>query len=273
MKILSIDVGMKNLAYCLFVINKTTSFEVDIWDVVNICQTELPKKCCFSKKECTRKTKYFKDSNYYCKIHAKHSPYNIPSIKNTLPKIKKLKLIDIKKYCKDNNIDVFECKLKNDYITKIEYYLNTQFLDIITPVRADNINLVALGRNIQTIFDKLFINHTIDCVIIENQISPLANRMKTLQGMIAQYFIMNNTPSIEFISASNKLKAFINKQKLNYREKKKLGISTMKMLFKKYQNLGLLEDMFDSHKKKDDLADCFLQGYWYIKHSKLFIPT
>ena len=31
--------------------------------------------------------------------------------------------------------------------------------------------------------------HTIDLVLIENQIGPLALRMKTLQGMIMQHFI------------------------------------------------------------------------------------
>ncbi len=273
MKILSIDVGMKNLAYCLFFINEKTYFEIDSWDVINICQTELPKKCCFLTKECTREPKYFKEDKFYCKIHARYSHYHIPNIKNTLPNIKKRKLVDIKKYCKDNSIDSQNCKLKDDYIKIIEEYLNTQFLDIIVPIRADNINLVVLGRNIQHIFDDLFNKHNIDCVIIENQISPLANRMKTLQGMIAQYFIMNNTPCIEFISASNKLKEFINKQKLSYREKKKLGVSTTKALFQKYQKFAMWEDMFNSHKKKDDLADCFLQGYWYIKNSQLFIPT
>ena len=275
MKILSIDVGMKNLAYCLFFINEKTSFEIDSWDVINICQTDLPQKCCLSTtdKICKRETKYFKEDKYYCKIHARYSPYHIPNIKNTLPKIKKRKLVVIKNFCKENSIDISQCKLKEDYIKRIEEYFNTKFLNIITPVRADNINLVILGRNIQTSFNELFNKHTIDCVIIENQISPLANRMKTLQGMIAQYFIMHNTPCIEFISASNKLKEFINKQKLSYREKKKLGVSVTKTLFQKYQKFGIWEDMFSSHKKKDDLADCFLQGYWYIKQSQLFIPT
>ena len=272
MKILSIDVGMKNLAYCLFFINDSSVFEIDSWDVIDICRTDSPKKCCFSKKSCLREPKYFKDDEYYCKIHAKHSAYHIPNIKNTLPNIKKRKLVDIKNYCKKNAIDVSTCKLKNDYIKQIEEFLNIKFLNFIIPVRADTINLVILGRNIQSLFNNLFENHIIDCVIIENQISPLANRMKTLQGMIAQYFIMNNTPCIEFISASNKLKEFIDRQKLSYREKKKLGITVMKDLFQKYNKLSIWENMFDTHKKKDDLADSFLQGYWYIKNSKLFIP-
>ena len=47
----------------------------------------------------------------------------------------------------------------------------------------------------------------IDRVIIENQISPIANRMKTVQGMLSQYFLMSNDKlDIEFISSINKLK-------------------------------------------------------------------
>ena len=45
-------------------------------------------------------------------------------------------------------------------------------------------------------------------VLIENQIGPIALRMKTLQGMIMQHFIERGIPLIEEISATNKLKEF-----------------------------------------------------------------
>ena len=62
----------------------------------------------------------------------------------------------------------------------------------IIPVRADCINLIDIGRTMKQKFDQLFACDFLDLdkVIIENQISPLASRMKTLQGMITQYFIM-----------------------------------------------------------------------------------
>ena len=44
----------------------------------------------------------------------------------------------------------------------------------------------------------------IDYVIIENQIGPLAIRMKTIQGMIVQYFIMSNL-NVEHITETIEL--------------------------------------------------------------------
>ena len=79
-------------------------------------------------------------------------------------------------------------------------------------------------------FEKLFENTTIDCVIVENQIGPLALRMKTLQGMIMQHFIEKGVPLVEEISASNKLKEFIGNKKTTYSERKKSGIAITKKI-------------------------------------------
>ena len=35
-------------------------------------------------------------------------------------------------------------------------------------------------------------------------------------------------------------------------------------LIKEYEKIKKYDDFFNKHKKKDDLADCFLQGLWYI---------
>ena len=104
-------------------------------------------------------------------------------------------------------------------------------------------------------------------VIIENQISPIANRMKTIQGMIAQYFIMNNNgENIEFVSASNKLKDCLIKDKTKYSERKKLGIARCLEILNTDFKFNGMTDYFAKHGKKDDLADSFLQGLWFIKN-------
>ena len=77
---------------------------------------------------------------------------------------------------------------------------------------------------------------------------------------------MKNINDIEFVSAGNKLKNFIT-TKTTYEERKKLSIKITKELL---SNNGLGEQLeyFDKHKKKDDLADSFLQSLWYISKIK-----
>ena len=51
--------------------------------------------------------------------------------------------------------------------------------------------IVQYGRNLKTEFNNILKTFKL-MVFIENQIGPLAMRMKTLQGMIIQHFIEKN---------------------------------------------------------------------------------
>lgn len=90
--------------------------------------------------------------------------------------------------------------------------------------------------------------------------------MKSLQGMIMQHFIENKITSIFEISSSNKLRDFLNGKKTTYAERKKIGIVKTRELISNNINLKKWITHFNTHKKKDDLADCYLQGLWFIKH-------
>ena len=150
---------------------------------------------------------------------------------------------------------------------------------------ACDVDMIILGRNLKTKFDFIFDEYassknedekndsklSIDAVVIENQIGPLAGRMKMIQGMIAQYFIMKNVEKIEFISATNKLKLFKNiknneneTNENSYKLRKQQGQIVCRSLISFYPSLHLWNKEFDKHSKKDDLADCFLQGYYYM---------
>ena len=140
---------------------------------------------------------------------------------------------------------------------------------------AHDLDLITYGRNLMKHLDILLesIDGKIDMMIVENQISTLASRMKTLQGMITQYFIMKDVERIEFISASCKLKLFTDSSldissfvdASTYSDRKKSGISICRSLGGTIGTpYATWMPMFEKHKKKDDLADCFLQGLWRV---------
>jgi len=93
--------------------------------------------------------------------------------------------------------------------------------------------------------------------------------MKTLQGMLAQYFIIRKTHNIKFISAANKLKYFMHKSSTTYNERKKFGIEITQQILSDNIQFHPYENYLYKNKKKDDLADCFLQGMWYLTEAKL----
>jgi hypothetical protein len=130
--------------------------------------------------------------------------------------------------------------------------------------------LLSIGRNLKVELNKLDTLENIDVVFIENQISPIANRMKTIQGMLAQYFIMtNDNISIEFVSSSHKLKQF-DKDKNSYKENKQQSVIFSRNIIDKNENFENWKEKLDS-KKKDDLADCFLQGlYYFIREKNIY---
>lgn len=338
-RILSFDVGMKNLAYCLFQVGENChDYKVLKWDVINLC-TPIVRKCnngdLGGSQSCINEAKYCKakkcdgvnvivgldvdvdvddeteietdtetvNIEYYCKKHAKKSNLKIPPSDLDIKKIRKGKLVDIQTI-----IDKYQIKdvdnlgqptpqsmprqknSKDKMIDTIQRELDNNYLENIENVRATDMDLVTLGKNMMIELDKIVIpyndihnhNHNIvgglahtdnkykiDIVIIENQISTLASRMKTLQGMIAQYFIMKHTSCIEFISAANKLKMFMTKKKTTYTERKLESVEVTKELLETLPQLTDYKGYLDKNKKKDDLADCFLQGVYYLTLKKM----
>lgn len=264
MKIISFDVGIINLAYCIFEI-KDNNYTIIEWNVINLCNVNK-RICRYSdnKITCTKTANYYKDNMYYCKKHANKTNFIIPSKDINIKKIKKLKIKELHEFCDKNKIDLPKKCNKDNIISIIDKHINDNYFNIVQPVKASNMDLICVGRNINIMLDKYISEHlsTITHVLIENQVSPLASRMKTIQGMLTQYFIIKSISIIEYISSENKLKHVNHEKKLNYSERKKLAIEECQKYLHNYSNNWI--EFFINNKKKDDLSDCFLQGIWYI---------
>jgi hypothetical protein len=274
MKILSIDVGIKNLAFCLFDKSPTAEqFKITKWDTIDISEKEDNVKCIFVEKNiiCNKLAKFKKDDNCYCLKHSKKQQLQVPTSEQKPAFINKQKIQKLYEIADSHNIK-YENKIKKaDLVKLINEYINNNYFESIESKKAADVDLFNIGVNIKTKFNKLFENEgKIDYVIIENQISPIATRMKTIQGMIVQYFIMSNliVEHIEFISASNKLKDCDAKDKAKYSDRKKLGIAKCLETITNDFRFNEHIDYFNSHKKKDDLSDSFLQGIWFINNKK-----
>ena len=268
MIILSFDVGIKNLAYCLLSVdpsekNSKHFIEIIKWNIIDLSCDQLELEAKANVKQCSK----CKKAATYCT----HSNTMLPE--------------DVKIYCKkhaeETGLPIHVKLLKSNSKSG-----QTPYIVPLSKkkVSCNKINIVDLGKNIKYHLDFIFAEYMdkIDAVLIENQIGNLAGRMNVLQGMISQYFIMRNITNIEFISATNKLKLFksiINKktglseggnldnviesEKKLYKMRKDAGKMVCRSLLLFYPKLNEWITKYDKHKKNDDLADCFLQGYYY----------
>ena len=294
-KILSIDVGIKNLAFCLLEINENKTITIIKWDIIDLTKTqqenEIKIGCSCLKQQskpkkkqqisneiitlCNGVSKFTKNGIYYCLKHAKTQPFLFPS-NNLKPSfinkqkigelIKISGLIKYKDTQGENKLETFK---KPEIVSQLNEFINNNSFELIEIVNASKLDLVTIGKNIQSNLDILLKEDLvdIDTIIIENQISPIANRMKTIQGMMAQYFIMKNENiKIDFVSSSNKLKEFNKGEKTTYSDRKKLGIKKCVELIDKTPQFFIWKEFFITHKKKDDLSDSLLQGLWYTNN-------
>jgi len=321
MIIISIDVGIKNLALCCFEKKEgELFFKIKKWDIVNIgeketwvCQSieenekektikksgkknkiksKTNQNSCFFTEEnsmisgsiCGKPAKFTKNNQCFCLKHAKKTNFLIPTHELKPAFINKQKVQKLFEMADQYHIPYDNKTKKADVISLLNEYANNTCLETISSVNASKVDIITIGQNIQTKLDEMFYKNMengfiIDHVIIENQISPIANRMKTIQGMISQYFIMKgNVLNIEYISASNKLKDLSNDsgektekitkvEKMDYKDRKKAGIEKCIEFLNQNPLFQQYIDHFQKHKKKDDLADCFLQGCWFLmKH-------
>ena len=297
--IISFDIGIKNLAYCVFSINKSDSNKTSIlkWGVANLIPIDTnaanTSHTCNCKKKtknasslCGKKATFQHEQNYYCNVHAKTSGKFMPT-DFSITLIKKLKLEELKSFCDLHKIPFDHASDKKpDILAKAEAFIKAGSLVPIKVEKknANHVHIVEIGKQIKIQLDEILTNVSIDAVILENQISPIAGRMNTIQGMLAQYFIMRNNivpnnvpnivpiiPSIDFISSSCKLKGFkeAKTDESTYKDHKRDGITICRKFLEKNPEFKKCSDVFEKSPKKDDLADCFLQGIYFLRREKI----
>jgi len=333
-QLISFDIGIKHLAYCILEYIPTTpstppEYNILEWKIINLletetddstpipathlCQTTLkPVSKKVAPKICGKCAQYYSPqisspntTEYYCNKHANLQTQYLHPQNHQLPKYSTTQLTKMEKPALQqyaNQLSTQNTLSKNNQTTipttkksLIPYIQNLQQSIFLQPiptakpsVKANRANMVDLCHSL---FKQLLQIESrfpqIQQVVIENQIGNIAARMMVIQGMATMFYTSRNRNiQIEHVSSSHKLKYAaslvslpaqpqqsqqINPETPNPKTQTKTKYQEHKSHAKDYCELILLsdpkfsvfyEEFKGNKKKKDDLADCFLQGIW-----------
>mgnify|MGYP000250569931 CR=1 FL=1 len=128
---------------------------------------------------------------------------------------------------------------------------------------------------VYTLDDYLKLFNKCDEVIIEKQPSR-NNKMRIIEGLLNAYFVIkgkcekkSNIKKVFSYSAKHKLNEYIKKipgfnGKSGYTARKKLSVEITAKFIENIEQKKKFIEQFKASKKKDDLADCLLQGLKYL---------
>lgn len=299
-RVLSWDVGIKHFPYCIIEKdNLTGKFQIIKWDMINLVEEEMHTCCGKMKngKECGKKAsligKHTDGSmKSFCKTHKeefKPLPENLETLVQKQNDTGECSFI----YPKKGDA----CCKKAQNIVQGKLYCNahkTHFLQVlkkdhalrsIKTKKCTSTDPQLLSSRLYNILDLIPEVLQVNEVLIENQPTFKNPVMKAVSSMLFSYFVLRGVidkektgsciTNVRFVSPLNKLKVDDAKTKeilgaaKNDEEKyeltKNLGLEYTKILLKN-ENEWLTH--LNNYKKKDDMCDSFLQGYYYLFKTK-----
>ena len=256
MIVLSVDIGIKNLAMCILTDQGPHSWNILRWKIADLCP---PPGC----DTCNAPALFRKGETKLCRGCAKsHVSFVIPT-----PSIVKAwtKPCNYERLHKLGYITSSEMEKKN--ASAVRRFIAARVLD---PLKRTNASSVPLAMVCQALDESVrtFIGETpCDYAAIENQIGPQAIRMKAVQAMLTQCLVtrhlVTRPENIVYMSAGEKLKRFPENKGSDYKGRKKLSIVKCREALIEAKETEKLEE-FEASSKKDDLADAYLQGLAFV---------
>jgi len=228
MKLLSWDVGIYNLSYCILE-KKENEIKIIDWDIINLVDSEEYKK---------NRSLIFE---------------NIPRKLHEKPQ-----LLDVDAVVIEN-----QPSLKNPQMKSIQMILYSYFLilgKVIGNPTNDNSGYIDI-IDFCSASNKLKVYDGPPIVLEEKK-----KRLKKIDASSQEKKeeINKDQQNIEEVKVEEEIQIKDKKKgsSIKYADKKRLAIEYAKYYVQ--QNPDYIE-FFNNHKKKDDLADSFLQGLYYLK--------
>ena len=253
MKLISIDIGLRNLAICVLEGTSRTDMCITYWDVIDVVgeKNGHTRTACF---KCAKPAMWVQ-AGAGTQACSRHRPKNLTMTKAALGK---KTIPELQEMAKSYSLSG---KTKKDLVPAIWTEMSKSgWSKFKGNARAAGGGVLDLVGDIITSLDRRAESWIgTDLVVCENQ---LDRRMFAVQAMIHMYFACRGFRT-KGVSAVHKLDniACATDATGTYRGRKKTGIVHCEQLCP-----GGNLVFFRSHKKKDDLADSFLQGLYFLEH-------
>ena len=255
MKLISFDVGLRNLAYCVLEGPSRSDVKIVDWNIIDVLgeQAGVGAARCF---KCTAAARYehASDGTFAC---SKHTPKKKEVVtKAALGKKSPIELIG-----EIERLGLRTEATKKADLVKLLYNHARQNTWKKCVASSTTGSVMDMSPAILKSLDARLSSWAgADAVCIENQPE---RRMYAVQAMLQMYFTMRGIKS-EGISATHKLSNLVTIDDVvhTYKGRKKTGITHAYALVPAEN-----QEHFKKHPKKDDLADSFLQGLWFLEHT------
>jgi hypothetical protein len=256
MKVVSLDPGLRNLAYC--VLEGTTRADVAItdWNIIDVLgeQAGVGAPRCH---QCQTAARYEHASNgtFACSKHAPRKK-KAPTKKELGTRTPEMLRAELTVAGLTTNATT-----KVDLI-KLLYNHNKQNTwkkCVSSAIQGSVLDLA--GALIRSLDQRSASWKGADLVCVENQMD---RRMFGVQAMLQMYFCCRGF-RVQGVSATHKLSNIVtvDDSTASYKGRKTTGIAHARALVPQ-----VWQEHFSKHPKKDDLADSFLQGLWCLEHTK-----
>ncbi len=244
MKIVSWDVGIYNLSYCILEqIDINEHPKIIEWDIVNLVDNEKMKKNANLLFENIPRKLYELPQLLDVDMVVIE---NQPSLTN--PRMKSIQMILYSYFLILGK--TIGNEITKSYIDKIDLCSASNKLKVYNGPKINLDNLKGKGKKNKKIIEDVTIN--------------------TNNNIINNYIDNNNqedyiTETEDEEDQNKKSKTKTKEPKLKYADKKRLAIEHARYFIEKYNNEYMT--FFNSHKKKDDLSDSYLQGIYYLQQN------
>jgi hypothetical protein len=254
MKLVSFDVGLRNLSYCILEGTSRHDLRITGWDLIDVMAEMggLDKPLCY---KCKKPACWNQSTTYACSRHKTGTSSAVT--KSSLNKKSKEELsalgspLNIQGTTKKELVDKLYAHYSSTVWKRcVKSAKQTSVVDLAPGIAASLQMRVNLWKNA-------------NLVVFEQQPDK---RMLCVQGMLHMWFVTQGY-RCKGVSAIHKLTNMVTVEDATktYKGRKKTGIVHAQELLPTPE----LKTFMLKHPKKDDLCDAFLQGLWVLENVKI----